>query len=96
MANKVELAVEVETPFTKHLKAILSGAKEKGVWITLSDFAGYMRLFQCYYDPILNVKFNEDDKFFHVGFTENKRYVAAIKSPKEDKKEDTCLPVHKY
>ena len=96
MANKLQLEVKQDTPLTKHLKAIIEGAEKKESWITLSDFAGYVRLFQCYYDPAINVKINEDNEFFHLSFMERGRFVAAIKSLKEDNNQDTCLPVHQF
>ena len=96
MVNKLQLEVKQDTPLTKHLKAIIEGAEKKESWITLSDFAGYVRLFQCYYDPIINVKLNEDDEFYHLSFVEDKKFVAAIKSAKDENKQNTCLPVHQY
>lgn len=95
MANKLELTVtiQIQTELTAFINAIVKGAEKKDQWITLLDFAGFVRLFQCVYGPQINVKFNEDDKFYHLTILEDKKFVAAIKSAKDD---PMCLPVRKF
>ena len=93
MQNKLQITVKEQTELTAFLNGIVKGAENKDQWITLQDFAGFVRLFQCIYTPVINVKFNEDEKFYHIAITEDKKFVAAIKSLKE---QPSCLPVRNF
>ena len=92
MQNKLQITIKEQTELTQFINAIIAGSEKKDQWITLSDFAGFVRLFQCIYGPTIQVKFNEDDAMHHLNILENGRFVAAITSAKED----SVIPAHKY
>lgn len=83
MRDKLQITIKEQTELTQFINGIIQGAEKKDHWITLSDFAGFIRLFQCVYGPTIQVKINEDDAMHHLNILENGRFVAAITSMKE-------------
>jgi len=92
MQNKLQITIKEQTELTQFINGIIKGSEKKDHWITLSDFAGFIRLFQCVYGLMIQVKFNEDDAMHHLNILEDGRFVAAVTS----KKEDACISVHKF